>query len=221
MSDTLDAALIEACKRGDMAEAERLVEGGAKINQSGSSGPLFYAAYHGHPELTRWLFDQGADLDIRNSGNSTPLMGAAEQGMVDCVRVLLEAGADTELANTHSMTARKYGAENATITALFANPPALVPRKVSTDEITFSWRVNNRTLQETFNFEHKERVTFIRLGATGPVEAVTRETFAELADKSALRRAFDEYKKRGGTREEAEVFHDALPNKARLKPKEM
>lgn len=219
-----NSELVNAAARGDVAYARLLISQGAEVDQRGNpSGPLFYAAYHGHAEMVRLLLESGADPDIRNSVNSTPLMGAAEQGRTEAVRLLLAGGADALLENNYKMTARAYAANNTNLQALAVldNPPPREDfRRARADEVVFTWRVNDRTLQEVFNFEQKERVTLIRKGASGPVEAVTRETFEDLGNAPSLRRAFEQYRKQGGTREESDVFATALPKLA-IKRKEM
>ncbi len=204
--------LVEACKVGDLPAVRQLVAEGAEINQQGRAGPLFYAAHGGHAVTIEWLVDNGADLNGRNSKNSTPLMAAAEQGRLECVKLLLRLGADVNARNNDNMTARGYAAnrEKKSVVAWFDRNP---------EEIIFSRKVADRTLQEIFNFAHKERVTFIRKGQNGAVEAVTRQSFNEISDKSTLRRAFAEYRKYGGKRSEEEVFFNSLSKPFLPKPK--
>lgn len=204
--------LVEACKAADIALVQKLVSEGADINQPGKSGPLFYAAHNGHAELIKWLIENGADANGLNGKNSTPLMAAAQQGRLEAVKILLMAGADSARKNNDNMTARGYAAnsEKKNVVAWLDRNP---------EEVIFSRKVADRTLQEIFNFTHKERVTFIRKGPDGAVEAVTRHSFSEIADKSALRRAFAEYRKYGGKRREEEVFFNAIAKSVLPKPK--
>ncbi len=204
--------LVEACKTGDLAAAQKLVLEGADINQPGKSGPLFYAAHGGHIDLLKWLLENGAEADGLNSKKSTPLMAAAQQGKLEAVKILLVMGADPTRKNNDNMTARGYAtnSEKKSVVAWFDRNP---------EEVIFSRKVADRTLQEIFNFTHKERVTFIRKGVDGTVEAVTRHSFKEIDDKSALRRAFAEYRKYGGKRSGKEVFFNAIAKPVLPKPK--
>ena len=65
-------------------------------------------------------------------------------------------------------------------------------------------------MQEVYSFKRRERFTFIRKSENGDVEAVQRESFFALDDKSGLRRAFDEHVKRGGKMSEEDVFGDVM-----------
>lgn len=208
-ASSLDAQLTEACKRGDLAGAQALALQGAALDRPGVNGPLFYAAYHGHTGIVEWLLAAGAGVDTRNHKNSTPLMAAAEQGRLECVKVLLREGANKNAKNDHGLTGREYGVREGqhAVVAFFDRNP---------DEVTFSWRVNDRTLQETFNFAQRERVTFIRKDQDGPVEAVTRHSFREITDRTMLRQAFEEYRNLGGKRTEEEIFSSNIISK---KPK--
>lgn len=204
--------LAEACKTGNLELVQQLLADGADLNPPARNSPVFYAAQSGHVELLKWLLAKGGQMDGTNGKNSTPLMAAAEQGRLEAVKILLLAGADPARKNNDGMTARAYAVnrEKKSVVAWLDRNP---------DEISFSRKVADRTLQEIFNFAHKERVTFIRKGLDGAVEAVTRHSFSEIADKSALRRAFAEYKKYGGKRSEEEVFFNALSKPFLPKPK--
>lgn len=204
--------LAEACKTGNLALVQQMLADGADLDPPARNTPVFYAAQGGHIDMLKWLLAQGGKVDGLNGKNSTPLMAAAEQGRLEAVKILLLAGADPARKNNDGMTARGYAAnrEKKNVVAWLDRNP---------EEIIFSRKVADRTLQEIFNFAHRERVTFIRKGADGTVEAVTRHSFGEIADKSALRRAFAEYKKYGGKRSEEEVFFNVIPKPFLPKPK--
>ncbi|HYD19487.1 MAG TPA: ankyrin repeat domain-containing protein [Patescibacteria group bacterium] len=191
-----------AAKAGDLALVQSLVAAGAEINQAGTESPLYFAAQENKLEVLSWLLANGAKVDIGNAKKSTPLMGAAYAGHLGAVKLLMAAGADPDLRNNDNSSAKSYAANKPEILAWLNRNP---------HEVVLTRRVGDRTMQEIFNFLHNERITFIRKDAASPVEAVTRESFYELADKSALRRAFDQYRMEGGKRSEEEVFHSALP----------
>lgn len=199
-----NAELSEACGRGDLVEAKRLMSLGGDIDQPGANGPLFMAASQGHVNVVNWLIGMGADINARNAKGSTPLIAAAFYGKTDCAAALLQAGADATLRNNDNGTAKSFAASNnhKAVVELLARDP---------DEVTLSWSVNNRLLQEVFNFARKERVTLIRKDADAPVEAVLRDSFADLPESSALRQAFEIHRKQGGRRTEEEIFSHTLP----------
>lgn len=121
--------------------------------------------------------------------------------------MLLERGADTSIVNKDGW--------NAAQAALNREHPAIAQiiqftMDAGPDEISFTHPLQDRVMQEIFNFPRKERVTLVRKSAAGDVEAMQRDSFAALDDLSGLRRAFAEHKKRGGNMDEAEVFSGSL-----------
>jgi ankyrin repeat protein len=197
--------LRDAAKTGDLARVQKLVTTGADINQAGVDGPLFLAAMEGQTEVIKYLLANGASVDIRNGKNSTPLMAAAHRNQVEATKLLIAAGASKTVKNNDGSSALSYAAGKTEVLAVLNRNP---------DEVIYSRKVGDRTMQEIFNFRHRERVTFIRKDSAGPVEAFTRLSFAELADKSQLRRAFEKYREAGGRRTEEEVFHDSIAKPA-------
>jgi len=208
-----DQLLISSAKAGNLQGVIDAVTQGAEMNKVGIDGALFFAAKGNHIDVVKWMVEHGALVDIHNAKRSTPLMAAAESGSAATVTYLLEMGANRSAVNNDNMNARGYAkhhGHNSVIALLDRNP----------DEVVYTWPVYDRTLQEVFNFAQKERVTMIRKGTDGPVEAVTRQSFAEIEDKAKLREAFEQYRKFGGKRAEDEIFSNPL-NKAKLTPKEM
>lgn len=204
-----NAALTEACNAGDLLEAKRLVALGGDIDQPGTDGPLFVAARGGHLHVLKWLLEMGADRNVRSAKGSTPLMAAAYYGKLACAEALVAAGADATLHNNDKSTAKSFAATN-------GHKDVVAFLSLDPDEVTLSWNVNNRLLQEVFNFARKERVTLIRKDAEAAVEAVLRDSFSDLPETSALRQAFEIHRRQGGRRTEEEVFSQTLP-KMKLK----
>lgn len=178
-----------------------------------ANNPLFDAAYNGRiDDLISLLSQPDVELNILNSTGSTALTGAAEQGRVEAVRLLLENGAATDIVNHHGMTAMSYAKQHGhkQVIELLNNPPPLKRLYETPDQVVFSSLVSNRTLEEVFNFVSFERISLIRNGRSGPVEAFTREPFAVLEDEGGLRKAFAEHVRRGGTVPEEKVFPHRL-----------
>ena len=68
-----DTALHHATRNGDLEIVEQLVGAGANVNGTTDNGhfPLYCAAGHGHVETTRYLVENGADLQARLAEGKT------------------------------------------------------------------------------------------------------------------------------------------------------
>ncbi len=210
---SINAKLVKAAGKGDVAQVKKLAEAGADINQPGADGPLFAAAYMGdsdaHHQVIEYLLAHGAEVDIRNTVNCTPLMGAANQGNSGAVRTLLAAGADPTLTG-RDKTAFQWALTSGNEETMYLLQPRPERRPDNADEVTVLHTVGNRTIEEVFNFASKERITFVRAGIDGPVEAVTRQNFKEIGDRAALHAAFERYVAKGGKADESDIFPEVL-----------
>jgi hypothetical protein len=94
-------------------------------------------------------------------------------------------------------------------TKIIEAPPAAAP---SPDEVVIeSPFKGNRILSKVFNFNSFECIYTIGKGSTAPIETMQVKQFSELQHNSDLRTAFEEHKKRGGTRTEEEIFGMSAP----------
>ncbi len=100
-------ALIDAIRRGDQPEVERLLEAGADAGGTGTDGvpPLFVAAATDNLLAAKTLLDRGARPDRGTEQGQTPLMIAAFAGAEKIAALLLEQGADPALADAEGATA--------------------------------------------------------------------------------------------------------------------
>jgi ankyrin repeat protein len=91
-------AWLMAVSGGDVAKAKLLRERGADPSALGHCGcpPLFYAIRGHHPDMLRWLLENGADVHQCNEFGTTALMEAVTYDDLECVEILLGAGADVE-----------------------------------------------------------------------------------------------------------------------------
>ncbi|KAI1084890.1 ankyrin repeat-containing domain protein [Whalleya microplaca] len=91
------SALVGACKIGNLAIAQRLIDNGANVNAESDeifsgSYPLASAVIGGHPEIVELLLHHGADVNA--SGDHGPaLQIACFEGNKDIVKLLIEHGA--------------------------------------------------------------------------------------------------------------------------------
>lgn len=86
-----DFALKSAARSGDLVAVQRLLAGGAAVDEvdTGGNTALISAAYHDHPELLTTLLQSGAEAMHRNADGYSALDYAMENGHRDVVRALL------------------------------------------------------------------------------------------------------------------------------------
>ena len=99
--------ILEASKRGDTGEVERLIREGEDVNRKVENGctPLHRAAGKGHTDTVKLLLDRGANIEKKDNYGDTPIHLAARQGNTDTVKLLLERGADPYITNREGRTA--------------------------------------------------------------------------------------------------------------------
>ncbi len=101
-------ALMEASFKGYIDVARELIKGGALVDtKSGIAGvtALWFASAAGHPDLADYLWQQGADVNIRSKKSDSALIIGSENGNLEVVRLLLEKGADPNVKNQSGQTA--------------------------------------------------------------------------------------------------------------------
>jgi ankyrin repeat protein len=102
-----ESALMLAALRGQLGWCKRLVERGARVQQSGWSA-IHYAATGPNVQVVEFLLDKGADVDAASPNGSTPLMMAARYGSEESVNLLLLRGADTTRRNQLDLQAADF-----------------------------------------------------------------------------------------------------------------
>jgi hypothetical protein len=97
-------ALTTAAKEGDIPTLQKLLDGGANINENGMANtyagpPLSHAAYACRVDAAKYLISRGADVSATGTGagGQRPLHVAARYNCVEVAKVLLDAGADINL----------------------------------------------------------------------------------------------------------------------------
>ena len=101
-------SLWEAAAEGDIDSLEAHLKAGANLNslepQFGVT-PLTIAVGSDQSETTRWLLDNGADVNARGGDGGSPLLAAAFLGRAATASILLDAGADTSVRDDNGQTA--------------------------------------------------------------------------------------------------------------------
>jgi len=125
-------ALFDACTRGDLGDAERLLCDRADPCHRGEFGatPLSRAAEQGHVGLVSLLLSHGGRHDIQDDNNDTALLCACRMGHAGVARVLLSAGADPGVTNhqgNNSLDAALEARAPRTRTIAPSEPRALGP----------------------------------------------------------------------------------------------
>jgi len=100
------SALMVACKRGDLALAQRLLDVGADVHQSTQTlgTPFMFAVLGGHHSMAQWLIEQGADMHATGSNGWTALTIAAAKGDVTLLQWLINEGADAQVRDVYRYT---------------------------------------------------------------------------------------------------------------------
>jgi len=109
--------LHEACQRGDLAEATRLLEEyPAFVNSRTQYDPrtlLHKAAASGNKPIAELLISKGANVDGQDGNKWTPLHAAAEKGKAEVAALLIAKGATVDARNNSKKTplhlATRYG----------------------------------------------------------------------------------------------------------------
>ena len=89
---------LSALKRNDIEELEKLLESGYQINYVGEKGypPLFWSIYENLEEMTVFLVERGADLDIQRKGQ-TALFWSLLYCRKSIFEFLVERGANVNI----------------------------------------------------------------------------------------------------------------------------
>lgn len=130
------------------------------------------------------------------------LLWAAYEGNVRLIEMLLRAGADISYRDKGN-NAEGYASQRGHKEAVD------FLKSWGGDEICLTRPLGSCFLEEFYHFGNKERITLVRRERNGVIDAVTRESFAVL-NETALRAAFNEYRRKGGKRDESEFFENQI-----------
>ncbi|KAJ1470373.1 ankyrin repeat-containing domain protein [Baffinella frigidus] len=107
------SALHAACKRGQVAMVQLLLEAGADANLQTYAGdtPLHWTAQKGHAAIARSLIAAGALVNIKTHDSFTALIFAAAHSHYETVQLLLGQGADVSVRTNTGQTALHFAAQ--------------------------------------------------------------------------------------------------------------
>ena len=88
-----DTPLIIACRRGELARVQLLLDKGADMERTNQEGTTALFASLNHPKITELLVRNGADLEVRGIDGCTPLHVAASRQCCAFMSLILGAGA--------------------------------------------------------------------------------------------------------------------------------
>ena len=98
-NNALEASLLEACRNGDVATAEKAIMEGADVNERDlypghsilGATPLIHAIYNGHINVAELLLRHKADANKEGMFGGTPLVRAQTS---QCAELLIAHKAD-------------------------------------------------------------------------------------------------------------------------------
>jgi len=97
----------------DVPAAKLWIKHGATIGQKPSLNDLFLGSFQWKKfTFTKWLLDEGADVNARGPGGLTALMLAVKRKDEDSIKWLMASGADPDLESDSGLSARKIAKTN-------------------------------------------------------------------------------------------------------------
>jgi ankyrin repeat protein len=92
-------ALMWAAAEGHVAVVQALIEAGADVHSTSSTGftPLLFAASHGETDVTKLLLAKGANVNEAATNGTTALVLATASDHIRYAELLLDLGADPNL----------------------------------------------------------------------------------------------------------------------------
>jgi ankyrin repeat protein len=90
-----EAALLQACEKGDLKTVRELLDKGVNVNASDKDGrrPIIEASYWQHADIVRLLIDKGTDVNAKKVDGTTALDFAISLRSKEIEQILRQAGA--------------------------------------------------------------------------------------------------------------------------------
>jgi ankyrin repeat protein len=179
--------------------------------------PLVKTASHGNVELLELLVSLGAKVDKTDKSGFSPLITAAYNGKADAVKFLVLHGADPGWSGPQNKKAIDWARDKKhTDIVLFLSEARERKQAMNDGELVLNRPLGNRVLQEVFNFHARDRITLVREGLDGKVEAMTRQNFRDIEDKDGLRAALEKFRYYGGEADDSVIDSSVSVRKGKL-----
>ena len=228
--------LMEAARRGHTEIVRLLIEKGAALDERTSTlhTALTLSARRGRTEVVRLLVDAGAALNAKTKFDNTALILAIGERHPETAQLLIESGADTSIQGyegTAMALARRRGLKN--IVKILEdkeereNAGAILPPLeasetwvlMGTEQIAHIgvYPEAEKKITKIFNFASRERLILSENLGTQAETSFPVTSFGDLPD-AVIEKAFEEFKKLGGTADKEYVLRgtETLPGKPKF-----
>ena len=150
-TNSLNAALREACKKGNEEVVNHLIAAKVDVNVADiyRFTPLMIASQAGHEAIVEKLIQAGADINVKGEHGKTALMLACSRGHIYIVKKLIEAGATIDRHSSEVEIFKGYIALMMIIRKLKAATESISKRKRDQDDEAIGTEKSAKTLEKS------------------------------------------------------------------------
>jgi ankyrin repeat protein len=147
-TNSLNAALREACKKGNEEVVNHLIAAKVDVNVADiyRFTPLMIASQAGHEAIVEKLIQAGADIKVKSEHGKTALMLACSRGHIYIAKKLIEAGATIDRHSSESEIFAGYILLMMIIRKLQAAKESISKRKRDQDDEAIGKEKSAKTL---------------------------------------------------------------------------
>lgn len=223
--------VFAAIRDGDLALFRGYLDQGVDINalDANKSPLLHYALRNGKAAFVSELLSRNARIDLKSANNGESCLHEALRcsDPRNIIRALLENGANPYVVDAMGrdafgfvkVRAGNYIVQTSSVRAVLDtvfsrdaakfNPAPPSPPADAALTVIFNRVAGSHDMGEVYLFEIKERITYFHKPGTKALESALRQTFADIADQSGLREAYQAHLAQGGAMTEVDVFGGA------------